>query len=84
MRDCNQGWFRQQFNFLRQQFLQDGSMPFSGVLSEEIGADALTAANVSWKDRIYSPLVTPWVFLGQVLSEDHSCLGRSRVYGSQE
>ena len=29
MRDCNQGWFRQQFNFLRRQFLQDGSLPFS-------------------------------------------------------
>ena len=73
MRDCNQGWFRQQFNFLRRQFLQDGSLPFSDVLSEEIVADALTAANVCWKDRIYSPLVTLWVFLGQVLSEDHSC-----------
>ncbi len=24
-------------------------------------------------DRIYSPLVTLWVFLGQVLSADHSC-----------
>ena len=23
MRDCNQGWFQQQFNFLRRQFLQD-------------------------------------------------------------
>lgn len=23
--------------------------------------------------RIYSPLVTLWVFLGQVLSQDHSC-----------
>lgn len=73
MRDCNQGWFRQQFNFLRRQFLQDGSLPFSDVLSEEIVAQALTAANVCWKDRIYSPLVTLWVFLGQVLSEDHSC-----------
>ena len=26
-----------------------------------------------WKDRIYTPLVTLWVFLGQVLSADHSC-----------
>ncbi len=26
-----------------------------------------------WVDRIYSPLVTLWVFLGQVLSADHSC-----------
>jgi pimeloyl-ACP methyl ester carboxylesterase len=26
-----------------------------------------------WLDRIFSPLVTLWVFLGQVLSADHSC-----------
>ena len=26
-----------------------------------------------WLDRVYTPLVTLWVFLGQVLSADHSC-----------
>jgi hypothetical protein len=59
--------------FLRRQFLQDGDLPFSNVLSEGIVAQALTAVNVCWLDRIYSPLVTLWVFLGQVLSADHSC-----------
>jgi len=33
----------------------------------------LKALNVAWLDRVYSPLVTLWVFLGQVLSADHSC-----------
>jgi hypothetical protein len=28
---------------------------------------------VPWKDRIFTPLVTLWVFLSQVLSADHSC-----------
>ena len=73
MRYCNQGRFRQQMRFLRRQFLQDGTLPFSDVLSESIVAQALTAIKVSWLDRIYSPLVTLWVFLGQVLSADHSC-----------
>jgi hypothetical protein len=27
------------------------------------------------KDRIYTPLMTLWVFLTQVLSADHSCRG---------
>ena len=27
----------------------------------------------AWNDRIFSPLVTLWVFLGQVLNADHSC-----------
>ena len=73
MRDSNQGWFQQQVRFLRRQFLQDGHLPFSNVLSEESVAQALTANDVCWMDRIYSPLVTLWVFLGQVLSADHSC-----------
>src|SRR6202008_3209135 len=34
---------------------------------------ALTAFQVYSVDRIYSPLVTLWVFLGQVLRADHSC-----------
>jgi len=73
MRDCNEGRFRQQISFLRRQFLQDGDLPFSDVLSEEIVKQALTAVGVVWNDRIYTPLVTLWVFLNQVLSADHSC-----------
>jgi hypothetical protein len=69
----NQGWFRQQVRFLRRQFLQDGDLPFSNVLSEDLIARALSAIEVFWMDRIYSPLVTLWVFLGQVLSADPSC-----------
>ena len=73
MRYSNQGWFREQASFLRRQFLQDGDLPFSNVLSEEVVAQALTAISACWLDRIYPPLVTLWVFLGQVLSQDHSC-----------
>ena len=67
------GRFREQVRFLRRQFLQDGELPFTDVLSDETVAQALAALNIVWLDRIYSPLVTLWVFLGQVLSQDHSC-----------
>ena len=67
------GRFREQARFLRRQFLQDGDLPFTDVLSEGIISQALTAINFVWLDRIYSPLVTLWIFLGQVLSQDHSC-----------
>jgi Transposase DDE domain len=66
------GVFRNQVNFLRRQFLQDGDLPFTNVLTEEVSAQALTSIT-GWLDRIFSPLVTLWVFLGQVLSADHSC-----------
>jgi hypothetical protein len=73
MRSYNHGRFRQQANFLRRQFLQDGDLPFTDTLSERTVAQALKALDAVWLDRIYSPLVTLWVFLGQVLSRDHSC-----------
>jgi Transposase DDE domain len=72
MRPFNQGCFRQQVQFLRRQFLQYGDLPFTDVLTEEALAQALDTVT-GWLDRIFSPLVTLWVFLGQVLSADHSC-----------
>jgi len=73
VRYSNHRRFRQQVSFLRRQFLQDGELPFSNVLSEGIVSQGLASINSRWLDRVYSPLVTLWVFLGQVLSADHSC-----------
>src|SRR2546423_15337322 len=73
MRHCNQGRLRQQVRFLQHQYLQDGSLPFSDILSSEVIEQALTALQMGWVDRIFTPLVTLCVFLGQVLSADHSC-----------
>ncbi len=64
---------RQQVQFLQRQFLQDGDLPFTDVLSTQMVSQALTASKVVWNDSIYPPLVTLWVFLSQVLSADHSC-----------
>jgi Transposase DDE domain len=72
MQRLHQGFFREQVGLLRRQFLQDGDLPFTDVLTEEVIAQALAAVS-GWLDRIFTPLVTLWVFLGQVLSADHSC-----------
>jgi hypothetical protein len=64
--------FRAQANILRRQFLQDGGLPFTDVLTDEVISDALATVG-GWLDRVFSPLVTLWVFLGQVLSADQSC-----------
>src|SRR6516162_1321907 len=72
VRYSNSESVREQVGFLRQQFLQDGDLPFTDVLTEDVITQALAAVGV-WLDRVFSPLVTLWVFLGQVLSADHSC-----------
>jgi hypothetical protein len=72
MQCSNHGRFRQQVRFLQRQFLQDGGLAFTDVLSAETISQALNTID-AWKNRVYSPLVTLWIFLGQVLSADHSC-----------
>src|SRR5260370_8073269 len=72
VRYSNSGSVREQVAFLRRQFLQDGDLPFTDVLTEDVITQALTAVGV-WLDRVFSPLATLWVFLEQVLSADPSC-----------
>ena len=61
MRHSTQPRFQQHVQLLRRQFLQDGDLPFTNVLTEEVIAQAL-AAVTGWLDRVFSPLVTLWVF----------------------
>jgi hypothetical protein len=67
------GRLRQQVDTLRREFLQEGELPFADVLSSGCLTEALAEIQRPWKDRIFTPLVTLWVFLGQVLNADQSC-----------
>ena len=73
MRPVLHGPFSRQVNLLRQQFLQEGCLPFTEILSAECLKQVLQGIGLCWNDCIYTPLVTLWVFLGQVLNADHSC-----------
>jgi hypothetical protein len=73
MHPCGQARFRQQVGFLRRQFLPGGGPPSADVLSAGLVAEVLTAIGTAWYDRIYTPLVTLWLFLGQALGPDPSC-----------
>ena len=61
---------RDQINLLR----DHPQLPFSDLLDAELVAEVLKEEGVRYRDRIYSPLVTLWTFLSQVLSPDHGCL----------
>jgi hypothetical protein len=73
MRPPSHGRLRQQVSCLRQEFLQEGPLPFTEVLSSRCLSEAMAEVKAPWKDRIFTPLVTLWVFLGQVLAADQSC-----------
>ena len=63
-----------QLQSLRRHFLQGAGLPFSEILPAQRVRDALADAAVTFRDRVFTPLVTLWAFLSQVVSKDHSCV----------
>ena len=49
------------------------ALPFSELLSDALAEQVIRDQGISFRDRLFSPLVTLWVFLSQVLDADHSC-----------
>ena len=60
---------RDQVNLLR----ETPGLPFSDLLDADMVAEALSQEGAHFRDRVYTPLVTIWTFLTQVLSRDPSC-----------
>lgn len=58
---------------LRHQFAQGGSGVFSDVLPTAETAQLLATEAGNYRDRLYPPLTTLRLFIGQVLSEDRAC-----------
>jgi hypothetical protein len=62
-----------QIELLRTQFAQADGLAFAEVLPAERLETALREERASWRDCVYTPLLTLWAFLGQVISPDGSC-----------
>ena len=61
------------FGTLANQFRNSDSLFFDSQLSKESIHSACRALGHKFRDRIYSPAITVWMFIGQVLSADQSC-----------
>jgi hypothetical protein len=62
-----------QIEILRTQFAQADGLAFAEVLSAERIETVLREERATWRDCVYTPLLTLWAFLGQVISPDGSC-----------
>jgi hypothetical protein len=49
------------------------ALPFTELLPGDLAEQAIRDQGVSFRERLFSPLITLWVFLSQVLDPDHSC-----------
>ena len=58
---------------LVEKFSNSIGLPFRNLLTEEDIQSAVQATGVSWRERIYSPSVTVWAMISQVLDSDRAC-----------
>jgi hypothetical protein len=58
---------------LKQKFMHSVGLPFRELLPEHLFEEALAAEGVTYRERLYSPMVTVWAFLSQLLDQDNSC-----------
>jgi Transposase DDE domain len=57
----------------RRRLAKSSQFPITNLLSAADVDKALAAEGYSFRERIFSPVITIWIFLGQVLDADHSC-----------
>jgi len=57
---------------LKQKFANSVGLPFQDLLPESTIIEALEAEKVKYRNRLFNPIVTIWVFLSQVLDTDKS------------
>lgn len=70
--DRTQKWIVDQIRLFRNMDAAP-ALPFVDLLAPELVKEIIQELDLSFRERIYTPIITLCVFLGQVLSEDHSC-----------
>ncbi len=58
---------------LRQKLSNKMGLPFQDILPAEQVAKAIEAEGIKYRDCLFTPWVTLWTFIAQVLDADHSC-----------
>ena len=69
---------------LKQQFMQSLGLPWQTLLTESRLEEILKEENVSYRKSVYTPIVTMWAMVSQVLDPDKSLSNAKPVNGYQK
>ncbi|MDJ0690022.1 MAG: hypothetical protein QNJ41_16100 [Xenococcaceae cyanobacterium MO_188.B32] len=64
---------RSQVQILVQQFSSSFGLPFAQILPVAMLEETLKEEKLKYRERLFSPIVTLWAFLSQVLDADKTC-----------
>jgi hypothetical protein len=70
---CTASRQARQIETLRTQFAQADGLPFADLLPADRLAQALREEHATWREAVWTPVLTLWAFLSQVSSPDGSC-----------
>ena len=62
------GTLKRQIEMVRGQFAQKDGLAFADVLPAQRIEQALQAEGANWRDCVYTPALTLWAFLNQIIS----------------
>jgi hypothetical protein len=62
-----------QVQLYRRQLQRSAKFPITNLLPVADVEEAVAAVGCYFRERVFTPLLTIWVFLGQVVDPDHSC-----------
>jgi len=66
-------WISRQVRFVSQRVRGERGLPFQDLLNPEVIEEVIREMGVCCRECVFTPAVTIWTFLSQVLSTDHSC-----------
>ncbi len=72
MKDCTRCSLKNQVEWLRTQYAQNGELPFSNILSKELVLETIRSLGGNHYDSLYNQVTTLWIFLSQAISADRS------------
>src|SRR5262245_28380816 len=73
MPDSNRRRHQRQIQALRTRLNQPDALAFADLLPTQRVEAALLQEGIDWRHKVYTPLVTLWAFLAQVISPDGCC-----------
>jgi hypothetical protein len=72
MPHCTPSHRCRQIETLRRHFAQADGLPFANVLPAQRLEEALAQEKATWREKVFTPVLTLWAFLSQVSSADGS------------
>lgn len=73
MAEDKSDWISGQVRMVMERVREGRSLPFQDALSSEMVVRVMRDTGTTWRECAWTPEVTVWTFLTQVLSADHSC-----------